>query len=365
MMFANFKTAIFATALAIVGAFLPASSQAAFVYTSNATLNVNYNNNANLGPIANVKIVSETGGQIYTNTYQANGDGTFNVRSVGMIPISVIDNGSNLTGIKGPTGAGTTRQLLIAFAIQGKTAIGSPLHVDYTSGGYGVYQQPASLTAGNPSTWINGITGSAGVAATKTALNLAQVYAATWTGALPIIDSAGTGSGNFIAADVDASAPNQAGKTNIQYTLLFNETKNPVSGGNPFLQVAGQPLNQTFEIVSGSGVQRPTTNLSTNSQNLVNALSSLYLGTNFATSFSIGTAAGVAGAFSPNSTTGTNHQQIATGLSLGDYESTIGGVTYYGGPVPPVPEPSSIVLLGSGMMIAGLYARRRKSASKA
>ncbi len=320
-------------------------ANATFV-TGNTSVNVN---SGPVGPPVHVVLqIDQTGGELYTNQYSGSGVGA-QVRTVGAIVINTLETPS---GNQSPVGGvgNAVQQLVVAFAIQGTVVSVNPVTgvqvAAFDKGGFGIWEthktesNVGTFAANNASTWFNF---NAGTVAALTSN-------AAYLGALippdnVIPNPAGASVGDqiaFAASQINVSAENLAAPQNEQGQFLFGETFNPgflTNYGGEIVSVTSQTAQ--FKNVGGSLVlDNSQLKGGATSQNILNNISQLFLGANFAT-FGSGTASD----WLPNT------------AANGDFSATLGA---FSAPNAAAPEPGSMALLATGSVLAGLYARRRK-----
>lgn len=348
----NFKTILTGVVLAVVGAFVSTPAHATF-FTELATMDIASTIPKPVGtpaPISNISQINQSPGETFTNTYGINfGTGGVNVRTVG---IAVIDsvlspNKNNLSGV-----GNQDVSLAVVFALNGATSAGAPTTVTFNEGGFAVFKLPSNdagtFVPSDPTTW---------------GVNLANPVIIGQL-ALPTDVTKGTGAPiSFGASTVNTSGTNTVAQNEFQGRTLFDVTSNPNpdSAGNiPFISVQN-PTNAPGPIGIFStfqeNVDNPTSVIGTSGLTVLNNL---------------------AGFFAPQGITDLNGSGsfFATGLGaslsdynpgtqIGDFSSNLQNLTSYAGIDSPVPEPGSMVLLASGSVLAGLFARRRKNAKQA
>jgi hypothetical protein len=343
--------------------FFAAQSANATFFTGTATVDTNTVPaiGGSAAPTANVQVINETTGELYTNQLQAGapalGD---DIRTVGMAVIASYT--LNPSGTANPVqGVGNdTKFMLVAFAIQGKISSIDPVTgttvTTFTKGGFGIWEEnppkaPPTATSfdiHNPSTWF--VSTQVPNPATLANLTASAGYLAGLAAPDTVLPGAGGANVTFPAATMNQSAANFNNAGQQQGRFLFNTTTDPTAfetangTQNKFITSPGifSVSSQVLDLVAGI----PTaTDLKggANSQTVLNVLSNLFLGTDFATSFG-------------GADTGTNW---SPGAGRGDFSAALTVNSY---PEGTIPEPSSVVLLATGTILAGLYARRRKNA---
>jgi len=379
--------ALLVAAVAVVIGCLSPSAQADF-FTELSTIDANVTNPAGTGPpISSVADIEQSRGHVFTNTYGVDAaTGGFFVRAVGVTVINdFLDNSGNPSGpiTLGP--GADSHQLVIAFAIDGHTSAAAPNEATFTSGGFGVWQSPATASASggfsttDPSTWFN---------FTPTAANLAAnlIYSATLAKPTDVQN----GNDNLLppgttipASIVNTSTLNSGTGAEAQGRFLFDTKIDPgpleiTDGSNGkfikidpgfFLPPGSQPgavgvLSLTHEFTdpaTGTPKLLPDFLTSSAAQDAVNniaAFNGLSLLTSGVHSGNFATfGSGDIKDYTPAGVT-------SSGLSVtGDFSGSLKADSAAG--LEAVPEPGSMTLLATGSLLAGFFARRRKNAKKA
>lgn len=364
----NLKNVLFA-GIAASALFATRPANAGFV---TGTANINVNSGAVSAPVSDVLQIDQTGGELYTNQYSGTGVGAL-VRTVGMLQINTLETpGGNASPIGGVGSA--VQQLTVAFAIQGTVVSVNPTTgiqvAVFDKGGFGIWQanqnesntNPAvdNVLKNNASTWFN-FNANSVAALTSNAAYLAQLIAPD--AIIPNPGGANFGAQIFFAgAQVNVSAENLIAPQQQQGQFLFGDTFNPgfitnttAPGKLPYGGELFSVTNQTAQFKS-PGVLDNTQLVNTyvagspaavggwaNSQTVLNQISQLFLGANFANF-------GGGGAADWTPSTARN----------GDFSATVSAQTNPN----VVPEPTSMALLATGSVLAGLFARRRKATKK-
>lgn len=367
-MFQKFKKFVAAATVAVAS--LATGTVQATFFTGTATMDVNSLSPTQSAPIRGVTQITEGNGQVFVNTYTVGGM----VRSVGVLQINALQTTtSSPNGVNGP--GNTASNLVVAFALDGHVTSNLPgqTTVQFTGGGFGIFREASGYVPGTASTWVNGVNGSAGVTATETALANNLIYAAAIATPTDIMTGSGfdLGPGTaFSASDVNTSTLNAGNVNQDQTRLLFNSSLDPgpvetaLGTQNRFISVDGstaQLPDQIFGVINQTAFTTPKDlNSSNDSQNVVNALPLL---------FGLGSVGGAStngfANFGSSGADGYNVTYTTIGgrpFPLnGDFAGSLSGVAYPGNAVP---EPSSMALLATGSLLAGLFAIRRRKNSK-
>jgi hypothetical protein len=337
--------------------FFAAQSANATFFTGTATVDTNTVPaiGGSAAPTANVQVINETTGQLYTNQLQSGAPAVGDdVRTVGMSVIAsyTLNPGGTANPVQGV--GNDVHFMVVAFAIQGKITSIDPVTgtsvATFTKGGFGIWEEhpPAGFNIHNPSTWF--VPAQNPNPVTTATLLATAGYLAGLAPPDTVLPGAGGANVTFPAATMNQSAANLNNAGQQQGRFLFNTTTDPTAfetangTQNKFITSPGifSVTSQVLDLVGGI----PTaTDLQggANSNTVLNALSTIFLGTSFATGFG-------------GADVGTNW---SPGAGRGDFSAALTVNSY---PEGTIPEPSSVVLLATGTILAGLYARRRKNA---